>query len=57
MERWVKTLPGAEKDAYLVRFLAEEGDVLLRAELAKRFAYYAQGYEPPSARNRGVVPV
>ncbi len=37
MEPWVKTLPGAEKDAYLVRFLAEEGDVLLRAELSKRF--------------------
>jgi hypothetical protein len=37
MERWVRTLPGVEKDAYLVRFLAEEGDVPLRAELAKRF--------------------
>src|SRR5512132_3280897 len=29
----------------------------LRGELAKRFAYYAQGYEPPLARKRGVVPV
>ena len=37
MARWIKTLPAAEKDAYLVRFLAEEGDVLLRAELSKRF--------------------
>ena len=35
--RWVKALPAADKDAYLVRFLAEEGDVLLRAELSKRF--------------------
>ena len=37
MARWVEALPAAEKDAYLVRFLAEEGDVLLRAELSKRF--------------------
>ena len=37
MVRWIETLPAAEKDAYLVRFLAEEGDVLLRAELSKRF--------------------
>jgi hypothetical protein len=37
MARWIETLPAAEKDAYLVRFLAEEGDVLLRAELSKRF--------------------
>jgi hypothetical protein len=37
MARWVEALPAADKDRYLVRFLAEEGDVLLRAELAKRF--------------------
>jgi hypothetical protein len=37
MVRWVETLSAAEKDAYLVRFLAEDGDVLLRAELSKRF--------------------
>ena len=37
MVRWVETLPVAEKDAYLVRFVAEEGDVALRAELSKRF--------------------
>ncbi len=35
--RWVETLPAADKDAYLVRFLANEGDVVLRAELSKRF--------------------
>lgn len=29
----------------------------LRAELAKRFRAYAEGYEPPLARKRGVVPV
>jgi len=37
MVRWVEGLPSADKDAYLVRFLAEEGDLLLRAELAKLF--------------------
>jgi hypothetical protein len=37
MGRWVKKLPAADKDAYLLRFLAEEGDLPLRAELSKRF--------------------
>ena len=37
MARWVKALPAAEKEAYLVRFLAEEGDVVLRADLSRRF--------------------
>jgi acetyl-CoA carboxylase carboxyltransferase component len=29
----------------------------LRGELARRFACYAQGYEPPRERKRGVLPV
>jgi acetyl-CoA carboxylase carboxyltransferase component len=29
----------------------------LRGELARRFAVYAQGYEPPRERKRGVLPV
>jgi hypothetical protein len=37
MEAWVKALPAADKDSYLVRFLVEEGDMTLRAELGKRF--------------------
>jgi hypothetical protein len=37
MERWVKSRAAGEKDAYLVRFLAEDGDIPLRAEIAKRF--------------------
>jgi hypothetical protein len=37
MARWVKKLPASDKDAYLVRFLTEEGDIQLRAELSKRF--------------------
>jgi len=47
MVRWVQTLPTADKDAYLVRFLAEEGDVLLRAEFSKRFR------EAAAPRGRG----
>jgi hypothetical protein len=37
MVQWIKKLPAADKDAYLTRFLAEEGDLLLRAEMSKRF--------------------
>ena len=51
MARWVKALPAAEKDAYLVRFLAEEGDIPLRAELAKRFR------EATAPRGRGPCPL
>ena len=29
----------------------------LRSELARRFAFYAQGYRPPPGRKRGVLPV
>ncbi len=36
MARWVKGLSLLEKEAYLVRFLADEGDIPLRAELARR---------------------
>jgi hypothetical protein len=37
LARWVKSLPAADKDAYLLRFVADEGDIPLRAELSKRF--------------------
>jgi hypothetical protein len=37
LSAWIKKLPTADKDAYLLRFLAEEGDHLLRAEISKRF--------------------
>jgi hypothetical protein len=33
LARWLKKLPAATKEAYLVRFLAAEGDELLRAEM------------------------
>ena len=35
--RWIKKLPSPDKDAYLLRFLREEGDLLLRSELFQRF--------------------
>jgi hypothetical protein len=50
MERWIKSLPAADKDAYLVRFLAEEGDIALRAELAKRFRESTASAGKASAR-------
>jgi hypothetical protein len=55
--RWIETLPVAEKSAYLVRFLAEEGDVALRAELTKRFreATAPRGHSPAQAPGRRTV--
>ena len=35
--RWVRALPAADKDAYLIRLLAEDGDGLLRADLMRQF--------------------
>ena len=58
LARWVKGLPAADKDAYLLRFLAEEGDLLLRAELSKRFreATAPKGARPaPDAERRTVA--
>jgi len=51
---WVQGLSSPEKDAYLLRFLAEEGDVMLRAELSKRFreATTAKGSELNLAASR-----
>ncbi len=58
LARWVKGLPAADKDAYLMRFFAEEGDLLLRAELSKRFreATAPKGARPlPDAERRTVA--
>ena len=30
---------------------------LMRDELVRRYGFYAQGYEPPRDRKRGVLPV
>jgi hypothetical protein len=37
LARWIKRLPASDKEDYLLRFLAEDGDLMLRAELSKRF--------------------
>jgi hypothetical protein len=37
LARWIEGLSVADKDAYLKRFVAAEGDALLRVELSKRF--------------------
>src|SRR5512135_1108949 len=58
LARWVKGLPAADKDAYLLRFLTEEGDLPLRAELSKRFreATVPTGTRPaPDAERRTVA--
>ncbi len=51
--RWVKALPVSEKNDYLVRFLAEDGDLLLRAEMAKRFRDDTTPQPSPSASRTG----
>ncbi len=58
LARWVKGLPTVDKDAYLTRFLAEEGDLPLRAELSKRFreATVPKGARPePNSQRRTVA--
>ena len=37
LARWVKKLPTTVKDDSLVRFLSDEGDLILRAELLRQF--------------------
>jgi hypothetical protein len=37
LARWLKKIPAATKEGYLLRFLAAEGDELLRAELFQRY--------------------
>jgi hypothetical protein len=37
LAKWIKGIPAADKDAYLLRFLAEDGDIPLRAEMTKQF--------------------
>ena len=47
LERWIKKLPAAEKNQYLLRLLAEDGDILLRSELRQR---YVKASQPKQAR-------
>jgi hypothetical protein len=48
LARWLKKMPAAAKEAYLVRFLAAEGDELLRAEL---FQSYRAATTPKNKRS------
>jgi hypothetical protein len=47
LERWIKKLPAADKNQYLLRFLAEDGDLLLRSELRQR---YGEAVQPGQER-------
>ena len=47
LARWIKKLPAADKDAYLLRFLREEGDLVLRSEL---FQGFMESGRPKSTR-------
>lgn len=49
LARWVQALPVSEKNDYLTRFLAEDGDLFLRAELSKRFREATAPNRPSSA--------
>jgi hypothetical protein len=57
LARWIKKLPAADKNAYLLRFLAEEGDLALRAELSRRFREETipGGVKPASPTNRRTI--
>ena len=48
--RWLKKLPAADKDAYLLRFLREEGDLRLRSELMTKFT---EATRPKGTRAQG----
>ena len=54
--QWLKKLPAADKEKYLLRFLVEEGDLLLRSELFQRFleATSPKGRRAPGAERRTV---
>ena len=51
LARWLKKMPAATKEAYLLRFLAAEGDDVLRAELFQR---YRAAAAPKGKRSAGM---
>ena len=57
MAKWVKSLPAVIKDDALVRFLAEEGDLALRAELLRMFRddTRPRGKPKPAEKRRTVA--
>jgi hypothetical protein len=48
--RWVKKLPSADKDVYLLRLLSGESDLLIRSDLFRR---HAEAAKPKHARASG----
>jgi hypothetical protein len=37
LARWIRRLPAADKDVFLLRFISEDGDARIRAEMLKQF--------------------
>ena len=54
MTRWLAGIPAVERESYLLRFLAEEGDVPLRAEMLRRIREETspRGSRPPPKTER-----
>lgn len=52
--QWIKSLPVSDKNAYLLRFFDEDGDLRLRADLSNRFrdATAPKGSRPAPKVNR-----
>jgi hypothetical protein len=53
LARWIKALPASDKNDYLTRFLAEDGDLFLRAEISKRFREATAPKRPSSTSTTG----
>lgn len=55
--RWVGALASAEKDSYLLRLLAQQGDASLRAEMLRRLREQtkSKGVRPPPEAERRTV--
>ena len=57
MARWIKGLPVADKDAYLLRVLAEELGQILRMEMARRFREATATGKPSKDPTKGRRPL
>lgn len=50
LAKWIKGIPVRDKDAYLLKFMMEEGDVRLRAEMVKQFRDETVADQRPSVQ-------
>lgn len=50
LTKWIKAIPVRDKDAYLLKFMMEEGDVRLRAEMLRQFRDDTVADQKPSAQ-------